>query len=1066
MTRPVDIPMGTLAARVSQFSCGLTTTPFPARPRWFWACAQTPQCRGFVRWCDGHDNNADWENLPPAGHVYGSQTLPPTGSVTPVGQYPQAGSIQQRPPAQQFHMPAAMGGAAAARRLPASMGGGRQVGGTPLTPPSAGRGSTQYSSAPLTPQSAGSSQPSPRTRQAGAAKLRFIQLDSQQFAISFGFDQAVKDSLKATFQYGDRDWHPESRTWRFPLRKYEDVQRWGLQHFSADEISLLEQSGPERQIPAPLLEPPSFVDGKITQCIQPETWDRLYQFQKDGVIFAVRHGGRALIADDMGLGKTVQAICVAACFHEDWPLLVVCPSSMVLTWLEGLNDWLPAHLLPDQDNLVVITAGKDVDRKLNLGGTPPARHIVIASYDCAQKLRGYERHFGMLICDESHMLKSPVSKRTQFFTDLVVSRGSVRRLIFLTGTPVLSRPNELFTQINMLRLGLLGTYDEFGERYCGAKVPVAPGKLDWRGSQNLEELNGILREHLLIRRLKQDMLHELPPMRRSRLTILPDPDLLPQVEAVKREMVELDAMAARMSEEAYDRAKQELLMKLYCATGPVKVKPAVEHISNLLAQGRKLLVFAHHKVVLNALEDALKHMRVGDEGPPQQVGHMRIGGSSSAQARGDAVAKFQSDPDCRVALLSIKAAGAGITLHAANTVLFVELAWTPADLIQAEARAHRLGQEQQVNVQYLLAPGSADEIIWSLVQSKLRVVGSALDGHLAGTATGLRITDARRFVGWAAGGGPLPAAPSDEEDEGGRAGPSSQPQMSTPEARRDSRPEPSTSGTRRRRSASPGAEDGGRTGTGARGRRRLDFDQGMHPPQVEVIDLAHSQASNNVVGSLAGTAAATQQMSMGTFFSDSDEVWDAEVAVTDVRNNAPAVAPQGNLSQPSQPGAGPSHPGTAGPSGGRGGGGGTGIFTDVIVRGSGTGIFADDDDEEFDAALASPEVDAILSQGRSSQRAPDAGGVSGAGGRGGRSEPEPDHSTQPYFPAQPPHSPYGQPQQRATGPGPAADVADTASAGRRSGQRGRAASAWDYPVPPPSAQVVDLTECEDATELE
>lgn len=77
--------------------------------------------------------------------------------------------------------------------------------------------------------------------QAGAVELRFIQLDSQQFAISFGYNRAVIDSLKAMFQYGDREWHQESKTWRFPLRKYEDVQRWALQHFSAEEICLLEQ---------------------------------------------------------------------------------------------------------------------------------------------------------------------------------------------------------------------------------------------------------------------------------------------------------------------------------------------------------------------------------------------------------------------------------------------------------------------------------------------------------------------------------------------------------------------------------------------------------------------------------------------------------------------------------------------------------------------------------------------------------------------------------------------------------------------------------------------------------
>lgn len=119
-----------------------------------------------------------------------------------------------------------------------------------------------------------------------------------------------------------------------------------------------------------------------------------------------------------------------------------------------------------------VTCLQDVDKKLNLGGTLPSRHIVIASYECAQKLRGYERHFGMLICDESHMLKSPVSKRTQFFTDLVVSRGTVRRLIFLTGTPVLSRPSELFTQV------------------CAPLFPLSPGL--WALEEVICQVRGLI----------------------------------------------------------------------------------------------------------------------------------------------------------------------------------------------------------------------------------------------------------------------------------------------------------------------------------------------------------------------------------------------------------------------------------------------------------------------------------------------------------------------------------------------------------------------------------------------
>ncbi|EIE18768.1 hypothetical protein COCSUDRAFT_49196 [Coccomyxa subellipsoidea C-169] len=966
------------------------------------------------------------------------------------------------------------------------MGRGQYTGSPPgMGPPSAGRGAMQqYTSSPQTPQYTRGSQPAARTPQVGPLQapcvawvalsqtrnlfrvcealsmcitgLCFQRLDSQHFAVSFPFDRDVIENLKDVFNFRDREWHPESRTWRFHMDKYQDVQSWALEHYAADEITLLEQISPDREIPQPHLETDYFVQSHTSQYIPRETWERLYEFQREGVRFALKHGGRALIADDMGLGKTVQAICVAACFHADWPLLVVCPSSMMLTWLELLSDWLPPDLLPDPANLVVITSSKDVDKKLDLAhGPPTTRHIVIASYDCAQKLRGYERHFGMVICDESHALKSPGSKRTQFFEHLTAAGGP----------------------IDMLRPGLMGSYDEFGERYCGAKVQVAPGKMDWRGAQNLEELNGILREHVLIRRLKKDVLHELPQMTRSRRTIPPDPDLLPMIEAVKKEMAQLDLMAGRLSEQEYDSQKRVLLMQLYRATGPAKVKAACELIESALNQGRKLLVFAHHKGVLDALEAAVLRMRIGEDGRSHQVGHMRIDGRSTAQARGDAVNAFQNDPHCRVALLSIRAAGAGITLHAASTVLFVELAWTPSELTQAEARAHRLGQEKEVDVLYLLAPGSVDDIIWSMVNSKLRVVGNALDGHLAGTATGtlllitytilcfayhghalrkfrlasivqcLRITDARRFVGWAAGA-EVAAAPSDDEDDA-KAGLSqpSQPQLTTPPALRDTRPEPSGSGTRRQRSASPGADGGGRAGPR---RRRLDFGQGSTSLQADGQEPLLSQASNSIAGSVAGGGTiATQQTSRDPFFSDSDSVWIPSARVASSQGVVPAAATQRTRSQPSQPGVGPSSQ--------RSGGGGGGL-----------GVFADDHDDELDAVLASPEMDALLSQ-RLSQQQPSQPARSGqdtrtpgAGRRrGGCVEAAEQPPTQPYASVQPQYSPYGQPPQR-NGP-PASAAVATGGDGGTMRQRGQA-SAWDYPTQP-AAEIVDLCG-EDCIEIE
>ena len=187
---------------------------------------------------------------------------------------------------------------------------------------------------------------------------------------------------------------------------------------------------------------------------------------------------------------------MAACYNVEWPLLIVCPSSVTITWLEALYTWLSPKVLPGDHSIHVISSSKvcdtsrhacacatklalplsllcmkppcmssglrslgwpcdtqslagvqDVGKKLDVSQAPPSRHIVITSYDLAQKLRGYERHFGMVICDESHALKNPASKRTQFFRALL-GRNTAKRVLFLTGTPALSRPIELFTQVS------------------------------------------------------------------------------------------------------------------------------------------------------------------------------------------------------------------------------------------------------------------------------------------------------------------------------------------------------------------------------------------------------------------------------------------------------------------------------------------------------------------------------------------------------------------------------------------------------------------------------------------
>jgi hypothetical protein len=169
------------------------------------------------------------------------------------------------------------------------------------------------------------------------------------------------------------------------------------------------------------------------------------------------------------------------------------------------------------------------------------------------------------------------------------------------------------------------------------------------------------------------------------------------------------------------------LTKLYTVSGRAKAAAAAAYVRAQLASGGKVLVFAHHLAVLDALCEAL----VADG-----VRHIRIDGATGNEARAAHVAAFQREPDVRCAVLSINAAGVGLTLTAAWLVVFAELSWSVASMQQAEDRAHRIGQRRAVEVVYLLMRQSIDDLIWPTVNRKLDTVSRALDGHTSSMQPG------------------------------------------------------------------------------------------------------------------------------------------------------------------------------------------------------------------------------------------------------------------------------------------------------------------------------------------
>ncbi|ORM40042.1 DNA annealing helicase and endonuclease ZRANB3 [Babesia sp. Xinjiang] len=438
---------------------------------------------------------------------------------------------------------------------------------------------------------------------------------------------------------------------------------------------------------------------KIPEIVGQSLYTQLKPFQCEGLNFGIRKNGRVLIGDEMGLGKTLQALAISAFYWIDWPLLIVCPSSLRFQWRDECIKWLP-HLINEYD-VCTVKNGKMA--------IPDHTKVVIISYDLYVLNQHFRHKFRTVICDESHYLKNQHAKRTKCLAPLL---KEAERTILLSGTPSLNSPSELFEQISCL-MPAFCSENTFIERYCQKKLNWYSKRMTYSGSQHSSELHLFLVRTVMIRRLKENVLHELPPKIRSKVPIeLPKAFL----RESKQYMENLEQ--AGVSEDDQFLASSQAMFKL---TGEAKINGIREYLVHMLKTDIKFIVFAHHLAVMDAIEDTLQQ---------QKTKYIRIDGNTQQAKREENVNCFQNDTQYKVALLSITACGVGLNLTASSTVVFAELHWVPGQMIQAEDRAHRMGTKHRViNVYYLIAENSVDETMWRTVNRKWEAVTATLNGE-------------------------------------------------------------------------------------------------------------------------------------------------------------------------------------------------------------------------------------------------------------------------------------------------------------------------------------------------
>lgn len=463
-------------------------------------------------------------------------------------------------------------------------------------------------------------------------------------------------------------------------------------------------------------------------------------YQKAGIVYASARPN-TLIGDEMGLGKTIQAIGVMNAESSTKRILVVCPASLKLNWRKEISKWDV-----NGRQIFVFNSGKaKIDWSLD--------GVYILNYELLKKFKSELRStpWDIIVVDECHYLKNPAADRTKMLLghrswnkqlrqwDTIETPIPAARRIFLTGTPLVNRPNELWTLAQALDPEGLGrSKSAFEKRYCGAHQ----GQWGWvkDGATNLDELQERMRSTFMIRRLKQDVLKELPAKRRQVITI--DDTMDNELRERNQKMLsDLQFVQAKQSStnmwdnEDMDEDNRdaepadgtltvpqmyfEEMSRLRHDNAIAKLPFIIEHLHDILDANGKVVVMCWHHDVVDALKAEFGDIAVA------------IDGRNSTDERDAAVTRFQTDSTCRLFIGTIRAAGVGLTLTASSTVIFAELDWTPGNVTQAEDRCHRIGQTEPVLVQHIVMDGTIDARMAELIVSKQAVIDAALDTQKA-----------------------------------------------------------------------------------------------------------------------------------------------------------------------------------------------------------------------------------------------------------------------------------------------------------------------------------------------
>lgn len=451
---------------------------------------------------------------------------------------------------------------------------------------------------------------------------------------------------------------------------------------------------------------------------------KLKPFQKTGVKKIERFKGTILMADDMRLGKTVQTLKWVSNHRDLLPVVIVCPAIAKWEWSDQAMDH---YGIP-----TVILEGTTPDKKILNRNT-----IYIINYDIlwAWVSRLKRLRPEIVIMDEVHYIKNPKSRRSKACRRLTKGyiykedvkerkriltkiktkskrkvearlKKRVKHIIAISGTPLVSRPAELYPTLNILWPKVFRSFTDFGMEYCNPTFDR--GKIVFKGATNLDKLHLKLKRLGMVRRLKKDVIKDYKE---------PESEVIALDFANPKEYKKKSVRLLQKLERHSKLEKHGGFMQLKQLAAEMKIDSVLKWIDDFLERSdEKIVIFAHHQKIIRAIK---KHY------PTTSV---TIDGSISHKNRNAAKKLFANDKKIRVFIGNMQACGMAISLKAANTIAFAELPLTPGDLHQCKDRIFDLSKKDPLFVFYLIAKGTIEEVICRLLQRKQSIINEVMDG--------------------------------------------------------------------------------------------------------------------------------------------------------------------------------------------------------------------------------------------------------------------------------------------------------------------------------------------------